>query len=76
MHWVSLLKFGIELATGRMPCQLQQDKHMELIWRPFAQRINPWLVSVIEGMVKHNHQERYQSATEVIRDLKMIASHG
>ncbi|MCL2928793.1 MAG: serine/threonine protein kinase [Trichodesmium sp. MAG_R01] len=68
---------GIQAITGLPSSELSKLKYQEngnkkeIFWR---NRINcsTALADVLDKMVRYNYRERYQSATEVIEDLKEI----
>lgn len=60
---------AIQALTGKSPESLQRDaKTNELIWREGI-KVKPELAKILNKMVSHNFQLRYQSATEVLKDL-------
>lgn len=75
-----LYALGVTTIQGLTACppdQLPRTDALELDWRSLADpELNPWLATLLEGMVKQNYQERYQSAAEVLADLRMITGYG
>jgi eukaryotic-like serine/threonine-protein kinase len=67
---------AIQALTGKSPKELEfDDRHNPLWYRhlPTGDRnCNPNLLKIIDRMVRDYHQERYQSATEVLQDLQQI----
>ncbi|MBD2770948.1 serine/threonine protein kinase [Iningainema sp. BLCCT55] len=60
----------IEAITGMRPYQLQPDPNTnEIRWRERAQ-VGSQLAIILDKMVCYDFKERYQSATEVLWDLK------
>jgi serine/threonine protein kinase len=45
---------------------------LELIWLDKAITINSKLIKILNKMVRYNHLSRYQSATEVLQDLRKL----
>ena len=65
---------AILALTGLFPGQLQEDTDTgELVWRQHAQ-VSRKIAHVIDKMVHSNCLKRYQSATEVLRDLGIRSS--
>ncbi|MEA5597772.1 tetratricopeptide repeat protein [Rivularia sp. UHCC 0363] len=69
---------AIEALTGLAASQITAQKNQKnaavekIIWHPRRYKINPNLVKIIDKMVHLNYQNRYQSAKEVLNDLKVI----
>lgn len=61
---------GIQACTGKSPTQLLKN-NQRVDWRKDAQ-VSPKLVAVIDKMIREDWQERYQSAQEVLDELKKI----
>ncbi|NCS05101.1 MAG: serine/threonine protein kinase [Microcystis aeruginosa G13-07] len=59
---------GIQAITGRHPLDLEENANGEIIWQPYAQ-VSPSLAAILDKMIQPNPQERYQSATEVLKAL-------
>ncbi|MBF2098736.1 MAG: CHASE2 domain-containing protein [Gloeomargaritaceae cyanobacterium C42_A2020_066] len=63
---------GIQALTGVPPRQLELDRHtLTPLWHNRAQ-VRPQLAKILDKMVQYFPSERYQSAQEVIRDLKQL----
>lgn len=63
---------GIQALTGIHPHQLPQDAITgDICWRNLA-KIEEGFAQVIDKMVRYHFVERYQSATEVLQDLKRL----
>ncbi|MEN9217356.1 MAG: CHASE2 domain-containing serine/threonine-protein kinase [Gloeomargarita sp. HHBFW_bins_162] len=63
---------GIQCLTGVPPRDLELDQDTGLpIWRNRVQ-VNPRLADILDKMVAYFYTERYQSALEVLRDLKPL----
>ena len=72
----SLGMVAIEAFTRIPPNQLPEDPTTgEIIWREQA-RISPQLAAVLEKMVRSHFRDRYQSADEVLDDLKSLPRSG
>jgi len=67
----------IQAATGRLPNQLDHDPTTGNVqWRSLA-KLSPSLADILDRMVCYYFNERYQSVSEVVRDLKpLIAVEG
>ena len=58
---------GIYALTGCPPDELPSDpKNLEIIWQDKVS-VSPKLAKIINKMVRHNFNKRYQSAREVLR---------
>lgn len=63
---------AIFALTGIHPEQIPVDrKTEEVIWRDGI-NINPKLANFINNMVRHNHGDRYPTATEALKALRKI----
>ncbi|MGK7901216.1 MAG: CHASE2 domain-containing protein [Hormoscilla sp.] len=70
----SLGTIGIQALTGLKPTQLRQDSNTgTVVWRHLT-GVGPQLAAVLDKMVCYHFSDRYQSATEVLQDLKKISS--
>lgn len=69
---------AIEALTGLTASQITAQKNQKntsaekIIWHPRRYRVNPKLANVINKMVDLNYHNRYQSAKDVLNDLKAI----
>ncbi|MEO1376533.1 MAG: tetratricopeptide repeat protein [Cyanobacteria bacterium J06635_10] len=74
----SLGMIAIEALTGLPASQITTQKSHtnataeKIIWHPRGYKVNPKFVKIIDKMVHLNYQKRYQSAKEVLNDLKEI----
>jgi len=69
----SLGTIGIQALTGLNPTQLRQDSNTgTVVWRHLTE-VGPQLAAVLDKMVSYHFSDRYQSATEVLQDLKKIS---
>ncbi len=66
----------IEALTGLPPHALQRDSHGEIIWTDQVPDLEPGLASVIEKMVCYNFNQRYSTATAVLKDLRQLKLDG
>jgi serine/threonine protein kinase len=65
---------AIQALTGILPLQLPEDSNTgNLIWRNRLQ-VSDELAVVLDKMICHNWSGRYQSAIEVLEDLKSITN--
>ena len=65
---------AIQALTGFQPYQLREDLNTgELIWREHT-AISIGLALILDGMVRFHFNNRYQSATEVLKSLEMLES--
>ncbi|HEY9603336.1 MAG TPA: FHA domain-containing serine/threonine-protein kinase [Allocoleopsis sp.] len=63
---------GIQALTGVSPSQLQEDEETgEIIWQHQA-LVSPPLTEILTKMVRYHFKERYQSAAEVLRDIRRM----
>ncbi|MCP2728899.1 WG repeat-containing protein [Limnofasciculus baicalensis] len=65
---------AIQALTGISPKQLPEDENGELIWQNHA-HISDELTNIINLMVRYHFNQRYQSAIEVLQDLKPDTVH-
>ncbi|MFB2982117.1 tetratricopeptide repeat protein [Microseira sp. BLCC-F43] len=64
---------AIHALTGILPAEIQRDeKYFHLFWREQAGQVSNKLAMILEKMVCYYPGERYESATEVLRDLQNI----
>ncbi|MBH8577686.1 protein kinase [Nostocaceae cyanobacterium CENA369] len=65
---------AIQGLTGLFPAQIPENPATgEIIWQNQAQ-ISPKLAAVLQKMVHYHYRDRYQSATEVLQDLRELLS--
>ena len=63
---------GIQALVGLPALQIPKDlETREIIWRDRVQ-VSDKLAAILNKMVAYRHQERYQSAMEVSKDLQQI----
>ena len=63
---------GIQALVGLPSVQIPKDPlTREIIWRDRV-RVGDKLAAILDKMVAYRHQERYQSAMEVSKDLQQI----
>ena len=60
---------AIQLLTGLHPSQLVRREDLNLLDWQIGSAVRPELASILNRMVKHHPQDRYQTAQEVIYDL-------
>ncbi|MEH2434318.1 MAG: serine/threonine-protein kinase [Nostoc sp.] len=64
---------AIQALTGLEPLKLKADPYTnEIVWRSENTPVNDYLAAVISQMIRYNYQDRFQSASEVLRVLKQI----
>ncbi|MEH2371399.1 protein kinase domain-containing protein [Nostoc sp.] len=64
---------AIQALTGLEPLQLKTDPSTnEIFWRSQNTPVNDYLAAILSQMIRYNHQDRFQSAGEVLRVLKQI----
>ena len=71
----SLGIIAVQALTGKLPKELAIDRKSELIWRnylPKKKRYSPLLLNAIDKAIRYHHQERYQSASEFLKDIKAL----
>lgn len=62
---------AIYLLTGKPPQTLETDPQTgEIIWRNFANNINPHLADVIDKAIAYHPRERFSSAREMLNALQ------
>ncbi|MCL1474167.1 CHASE2 domain-containing protein [Argonema antarcticum] len=63
---------GIQALTGISPQQLPQDRDTGCaIWRPLAS-VSEELAKILDRMVSYHFSDRYQSAADVLKDIKEL----
>ena len=63
---------AIQGLTGILPDQLHEDPQTgEFIWRQSAQ-VSARLAAILDRMVRSHFRDRYQSASEVLNDLRSL----
>jgi serine/threonine protein kinase len=64
---------AIQALTGLEPLQLKADPYTnEIVWRSENTPVNDYLAAVLSQMIRYDYQNRFQSASEVLRVLKQI----
>ncbi|WP_375505382.1 protein kinase [uncultured Nostoc sp.] len=64
---------AIQALTGLEPLQLKADPYTnEIVWRSENTPVNDYLAAVLSQMIRYNYQDRFQSASDVLRVLKQI----
>lgn len=64
---------AIQALTGLEPLQLKVDPNTnEIFWRSQNTPVNDYLAAVLSQMIRYNYQDRFQSASEVLRVVKQI----
>jgi CHASE2 domain-containing sensor protein/tRNA A-37 threonylcarbamoyl transferase component Bud32 len=66
---------GIKALTGIPPHELERDPDGEVQWVDKV-KISQGLVAIINKMVLDRHQQRYQSATEVLEAINALIASG
>lgn len=59
---------AIQALTGKNPTELKEDDEGEILWRNLV-TIDDALGDIIAKMTRYHYKLRYQSASEVIKDL-------
>lgn len=63
---------AIQGLTGIIPEKFEEDPQTgEIIWRPYAQ-VSDRLAAILDRMVRSHFRDRYQSASEVLKDLRSL----
>ncbi|AFY56816.1 serine/threonine protein kinase [Rivularia sp. PCC 7116] len=64
---------AIQALTGLTPLQLKKHpSNDEVLWRSKDTAVSDYVAAVIGKMVRYNHQERFQTASDVLQALKQI----
>lgn len=64
---------GIQALTGLSPMRFQEDIDTgEILWQ-HTTHVSENLAAILSRMVRYHFKDRYQTATEVVQDLEMIA---
>ncbi len=65
---------GIQALTGLFPSKLREREDPrtgEIVWREKA-RVSQALADILDKMVRYDYRKRYETAVEVLRDLKEL----
>ncbi|MEO1430927.1 MAG: protein kinase [Cyanobacteria bacterium J06632_19] len=64
---------AIQALTGLTPLQLKKNpSNNQVLWRSKDTPVSDYLAAVIGKMVRYNHKERFQTASDVVQALKQI----
>ena len=64
---------AIQALTGLTPLQLKIDSHSnEILWRSKETPVSDYLAAILSQMIRYDHNERFQSAPEVLQVLQQI----
>ena len=64
---------AIQALTGLTPLLLKKHPgNNEVLWRSRNTEVGDYVAAVISKMIRYNHQERFQTALEVLEALKQI----
>ncbi len=63
---------AIQLLTGLHPSQLVRREDLNLLDWQMGSAIHPDLALILNRMVKHHPEDRYQTAQEVLADLDLL----
>ncbi len=68
---------AVQAITGKLPSELATDNQGKLLWQDSLREddtYSPKLLKIIDKAIRQNHQERYQSAQEVLTDVSALKS--
>lgn len=64
---------AIQALTGLTPLQLKVDPHTnEILWRSREVVVSDYLAAVLSKMTRYNHEQRFQTAGEILQILQQI----
>ncbi len=64
---------AIQALTGFSPLQFQVDTYTnEIIWRCDNTPVSDYLAAILSQMIRYDFQQRFQSASEVLRILRQM----
>ncbi len=64
---------AIQALTGLTPLQLKIDPQSnEIIWRTSETPVGDYLAAVVSRMIRYNHQDRFQTVTDVLQVLRQM----
>jgi serine/threonine protein kinase/CHASE2 domain-containing sensor protein len=69
---------AIEALTGLPPKQrklLQDPDSGEILWQGYAQHVSQALTNILCKMVRYDFRQRYQTATAVLQELKLLPTY-
>lgn len=65
---------AIQALTGLAPMQMQDDQNTgEILWEHLVY-VSKGLAAIVTKMVRYHFKDRYQSATEVLQELKQLSA--
>ena len=64
---------GVEALTGIPAYALKRDAEGNVRWRDKVPRLDPDFADILQKLVRYDFSQRYQSATDVLSDLKPVA---
>jgi len=65
---------AIQALTGLVPMQMQDDQNTgEILWEHLVY-VSKGLAAIVTKMVRYHFKDRYQSATEVLQELKQLTA--
>ena len=65
---------AIQALTGLAPMQMQDDQNTgEILWEHLVY-VSKGLAAIVRKMVRYHFKDRYQSATEVLQELKQLSA--
>jgi serine/threonine-protein kinase len=65
---------AIQALTGLAPMQMQDDQNTgEILWEHLVY-VSRGLAAIVTKMVRYHFKDRYQSATEVLQELKQLSA--
>ena len=67
---------AVEALTGLPPHALQRNSHGEILWTDKVPDLDTRLAKVIEKMVRYDFNQRYSTATAVLKELRQLKLEG
>src|SRR3569833_2963116 len=64
---------AIQALTGLTPLQIKIDPYTnDIYWRFHNTPVSDYLAAVLSGMIRYDHETRFQSVVEVLQVLKQM----
>lgn len=66
---------AVQAITGKLSSELETNNQGKILWQDNLReenRYNPRLLKIIDKAIRQDHQERYQSAQEILNDVSAL----
>ena len=68
---------AVQALTGKLSSELATNNQGKILWQDSlreSDKYSPKLLKIIDKAIRQNHQERYQSAQEILTDVSALKS--